>query len=147
MTVTLTPQFMKAIAQIPLFLVVLIVYNVLAFTPAAGLLASDAAPLFTVNLISGAEWALSFNDLVVLFGVIFLYFELFKSTRTHTASVVEHVFSMFVFIAFLIEFIIVKQCGTSTFLILTMFALLDVVAGFTITISTARRDLAVPGVG
>ena len=132
---------MKAIAQIPLFVIVLIVYNALAFT-APGMLSSE--PLFSLNLISGAEWTLAFTDIVVLIGVIFLYFELFKSTRTHTASVIEHVFSMFVFIAFLIEFIVVKQCGNSTFLILTMFSLLDVVAGFTITISTARRDLAVP---
>jgi hypothetical protein len=44
------------------------------------------------------------------------------------------------FLAFLIIFLTVKDAGSSTFLILTLMSLLDVVGGFTVTISTARRD-------
>jgi hypothetical protein len=36
-----------------------------------------------------------------------------------------------------------EQAGTATFLILTTMQLLDVMAGFTITVSTARRDFTV----
>lgn len=144
---------MKIFSQIPLFLIVLAVYNVLALTttgwvsPAtveAGVAGSESKLLWEVTLVSGAQWKLHFNDLILLFGVIILYFELFKSTRTHVGSIIEHVFSMFVFIAFLIEFIVIEPCGNSTFLILTLLSMLDVIAGFTITISTARRDLAIP---
>ena len=143
---------MKIFLQLPLFLFVLIAYNVVAFT-APQLIESAALAdgsmsepkrLLEMTLISGANWTLHFNDLILLIGVVILYFELFKSTRTQVSSIVEHVLSMFVFIVFLVEFIIVRGCGNSTFLTLTLLSMLDVVAGFTITISTARRDLAVP---
>ena len=46
-----------------------------------------------------------------------------------------------VFIIFLIEFIVVKGAGTSTFFILALMSLFDVIAGFSVTITTARRDV------
>jgi hypothetical protein len=80
------------------------------------------------------------SDLLIILGVIFLYVEIFKSTRTGTTSIIEHGISMGTFLAFLIIFLTVKDAGSSTFLILTLMSLLDVVGGFTVTISTARRD-------
>jgi hypothetical protein len=66
-----------------------------------------------------------------------------KATRTGTASVIEHSLSVLVFVAFLVEFIVVPGAGTPTFMILTVMAFLDVVAGFSISIFAARRDLAI----
>ena len=50
--------------------------------------------------------------------------------------------SLLVFVIFLVEFMVVPQVGNTTFLILTVASLLDVVMGFTVTISTASRDFA-----
>ena len=56
---------------------------------------------------------------------------------------VNHGLSLVVFIVALIEFIVLPEFGTSTFFMITLFTLLDVVAGFTVTIATARRDFSV----
>jgi hypothetical protein len=35
--------------------------------------------------------------------------------------------------------------GSATFLILTLLALVDVIAGFTVSLATARRDISIEG--
>jgi hypothetical protein len=47
------------------------------------------------------------------------------------------------FIVMLVEFLLVPQAGTSTFFILMVISLVDVMAGFTVTVRTAQRDLQV----
>lgn len=132
---------MKIFKYIPFFLYLLIIYNILAFS-GAGAQQVLNAKLFDMNLISGANFILDISDLLIILGVIALYIEILKSTRTSSASVIDHGLSMVVFIIFLIEFIVIKNAGNSTFLILTLMAMLDVIAGFTVTISTARRDIS-----
>jgi hypothetical protein len=81
------------------------------------------------------------NDVLLLFAVIVLYVELIKSARAPAGSIVEHMLSMFVFCAFLVEFLVHKSAATSAFLIVTMLALIDVVAGF--MLASARGSLPV----
>jgi len=50
-----------------------------------------------------------------------------------------------VFVIGLVLFLLVGQFATSVFFLLTVMALLDTVAGFVVTIVSARRDLAVGG--
>jgi NADH:ubiquinone oxidoreductase subunit F (NADH-binding) len=78
-------------------------------------------------------------------GVLFLYLEIFKSTNTGIGTVLDHALSMVVFVIFLVEFLVVDDCGTSTFFILGLMSLLDVVAGFTVSIAGARRDFTYGG--
>ncbi|MDJ0740221.1 MAG: hypothetical protein QNJ91_10915 [Gammaproteobacteria bacterium] len=108
-----------------------------------------AGELFAVDLMSGARWSFSVHDAFIVAGVLILYFEIFKSTRTGVSSVLDHTLSTLVFVVFLIEFLTVAACGTSTFFILALMALLDVIAGFTVSIVAARRDFGVnnPGFG
>lgn len=126
---------------IPLPGVLLIIYNVLLF--GGGDMGSRlAGEMFAVQLISGANWSVSLAELLLGLGVVLLYVEMVKATRTSAQSIVDHLFSLGVFVVYLIEFIVVAGCGNSTFLILGLMALLDVIAGFTISIVSARRDLA-----
>ncbi len=134
---------MKLFKITPFFLFILILYNVLAFAIQSETQNVLHADLFNVQLISGSVFVLSINDLLIILGVIALYIEILKSTRASTFSVIEHAFSMLVFVAFLIEFIVVRRAGNAGFLILTLMSLLDVIAGFTVSISTARRDFSV----
>lgn len=97
-------------------------------------------PLFFLPLPSGASMPVSMHEFLLILAVFLLYIELFKSTKTGTSTIVEHVFSLLVFMAFFIELIMWRPAGTPTFFVITLLAFLDVVAGFTITISTARRD-------
>ena len=128
---------------IPLFILLLIAYNL-------NMLLGDinttlASGIYSVGLISGAQWNFTVSDLYIILGVLTLYIEIFKSTRTGLSSVIDHSLSMIVFIIFLIEFLVVAGCGTSTFFILGLMSLLDVIAGFTVSIVAARRDFAVGG--
>lgn len=82
---------------------------------------------------------------MVLLGVACLYVELFKATRTSETTIVDHLLSTFVLIFYLTAWLIYPWAGNSVFLILTGMTFLDVIAGFTITISAARRDLALGG--
>ena len=132
---------MKSLAYIPLFGVILIIYNVIMATSDASL--TVAKPLVEARLISGAEWKMTTGELLIVIGIFVLFIEMFKATRTGTASILDHGLSMLVFVVFVIEFLVVKGAGNSTFLILGLMSLVDVVAGFSITIVSARRDLAV----
>ena len=123
--------------NIPVLAVIVVIYNILVFF-FDGLL---NAILWNVTLISVAKWAFSVSDLLLSLSVIFLFLEIAKSTRTSTATVVDHTLSLLLFIICLVEFIVVPQVGNSVFLLITLMCLLDVIAGFTITISTARRDI------
>lgn len=131
---------MKIILQIPLLAIILVVFNAVIFSnPLA--LSAEASPIFTLTLPTGTQWLPTVSDLLVIGGVVLLYLELFKATRTSAGAIFEHVLSLFVFLVFLIEFIVVPAAGNSTCVILMLLALLDVIGGFTISISTARRDI------
>ncbi len=101
--------------------------------------------LFRMLLPSGVMWKPTWGDVMVLLGVLTLYIELFKATRTSEVTIIDHLLSTFVLIFYLTAWLIYTWGGNSVFLILTAMAFLDVIAGFTITISAARRDLSVGG--
>ena len=101
--------------------------------------------LFSVYLPSGQLWTPTVGVVVILLGLITLYIELFKSTRTSSVSIIDHTLSTFVLVGFLVSWLIFEWAGNSVFLILTIMAFLDVIAGFTITIASARRDLSLGG--
>ncbi len=131
------------IRAVPLFVVPLAIYNLLLLT--GDIHATLDSVLFSVDLLSGATWSFSVHDAFVISGVLVLYFEIFKATGTGLASVLDHTLSTLVFIIFLVEFLLVDGSGTSTFFALVLMALLDVIAGFTVSIVAARRDFAVAG--
>ena len=129
---------------VPLFAFLLIAYNINMMV--GDINASLSSQIYSLGLMSGAQWSFSVSDLYITLGVLTLYVEIFKSTGTGVTSVIDHSLSMIVFIIFLVEFLVVKSCGTSTFFILGLMSLLDVIAGFTVSIVAARRDFAVGGI-
>ncbi|MBF0623555.1 MAG: hypothetical protein HQL82_01985 [Magnetococcales bacterium] len=130
--------------RIPLYAFLLALYNLLLLSRAA---AVDplTQTVFQFSLRGGTPLAPTVGDVLIMAGVVSLYIEIFKATRTSAASILDHLFSMVVFVVFLVEFLLVDFCATVPFLTLTMMSFLDVVAGFTVTISTARRDLGLGG--
>jgi hypothetical protein len=128
------------IAIFPSLLLALLAYNIAAWL-GHDFKAASQSTVFTVHLISGALWGLGWNELFVIGALLLVFFEIIKSTKTTHHSTAEHVFSMFVFIAFLVEFLIVPYAGTNTFFLLGVFALIDVLCGYAISIAVARKDL------
>lgn len=99
--------------------------------------------LLAPNMISGVKWQLTNGDGLIIIALIFLFFEILKSTSTGTATIMNHAVSMILFIACLIMFLLMPNFATSTFFVLTVMALLDVLAGVVVTIVSARRDFGV----
>jgi hypothetical protein len=54
---------------------------------------------------------------------------------------------MALFIGMLVEFLLVKQAGTSTFFLLMTIALVDVLAGFIVGMRSSQRQIEVDSVG
>lgn len=128
----------------PLLLITFAIYNIVAFLM-PGLSFTD--PLFTIPMLSGAQWTVSAADLLLLVALVLLFLEILKATRFGMKSIVDHMLSLLLFIAMLIEFIMVARAANSTFFILMMISFVDVVAGFSVSIRTAQRDLSVEGTG
>ncbi len=148
----------------PLLLVPVLIYNIWAFastatrTSAADVRAHLESRMFSVPMASSEPvtgglagamqpvmWDVSFGTLLVMLALLFLFVELLKSTSTGTSAIFNHALSMLVFIICLVEFLLHPAFATSTFFIIMVMALLDVLAGVVVTIVSARRDVEFSG--
>lgn len=118
----------------------LLVVTLIAYVAFAGGGTDFAASVFPIRLPSGGAWQLTVGDILLALGLFLLFFEILKATRTGGLSVVDHALSMIVFVACLILFLVWDRAATSTFFLLMLMALIDVIAGFSVTINAARRD-------
>jgi hypothetical protein len=131
---------------IPLLVISFIVYNVVVlFGGDATAEAILSRQLFSMPMVSGARWVFTIGDLIILLTMVLLFAELIKSTYTSSSQMVDHGLSMIVFIACLVEFLLVPKATSSVFFFILIAALIDVVAGALIGIRTARRDLNIGG--
>lgn len=166
-------ETMKKLKFVPLFLIVLIVYNIVIFAkpewmlepelfdtshsvkqeqiPAdvpqpsgeveavapeelpAELIDVSAKPVVSITMPSGVRWKPIPADFLLLFAVLVLYIELYKTTRIGSSAKYEHFLSFLVFLVFLAEFLLIRQCATSTFFIVMLLSLIDVFGGIAIS--------------
>jgi hypothetical protein len=130
-------------ALVPLLVIPFILFNV----GLVGLFGGGAAGpweqvLFSLPMMSGGVFEMTVGDLLVVVALFLLFFEIMKSTRTSNASVVDHLLSTFVFVAYLVEFLLVRQAAHSVFFILMVIAFIDLIAGFSVSIRSAGRDVS-----
>ncbi|HEX2215981.1 MAG TPA: hypothetical protein VHG27_04710 [Xanthobacteraceae bacterium] len=123
----------------PLLIVPLAIYNIMALL----LNVEWNTAVATIAMISGGSWTITISDLFLAVTLFFLFWELIKATGSSTRSVIDHMLSTLVFIVALVEFLLVRQAATSTFALLILICLVDVIAGFSVSIRTARRDFSV----
>ena len=130
-------------AIIPLLAIALIAYNVIAMG-VLGLVGVNGdvwlTQVMAVPMLSGVIWSMTLGDVMILFGLILLFIEIIKSTNIGTRSIIDHMLSTFVFIAFLVEFLLVGFAAHTVFFTLMLIALIDVIAGFSVSIRGATRD-------
>lgn len=130
---------MRFILAVPLIAVVMVIYTALAINPNF----SAGSAFMDWTLPSQAEMFLTFGDIFVILGLVALFFEIIKAARLGPGTIVDHMLSTAVFIIALIVFLLVPAFGTPAFLLLVIMALVDVVAGYTVSIFSARRDYSV----
>jgi hypothetical protein len=127
-----------SLRSIPSIALAFILYNVIVFL--FGIDALDKN-LFEIPMLSGGLWKFNWGHFIILVTLFLLFAELIKSTYTSTSSLVDHGLSMIVFIICLVEFLMAPQAATSVFFLIVVATAIDVVAGFTIGIRVAQRDL------
>jgi hypothetical protein len=136
------------LASIPLLVIPFILYNigltgVIGGTGAAGSAGVDpwATVLFEYTMMSGGVFRMTLGDALIVLSLLLLFIEIFKSTRTSNWSIVDHLLSTLVFVAFLVEFLLVQGAVHSVFFIIMIIALVDLLAGFAVSIRSAGRDI------
>ena len=131
---------------IPLLVVPVVIYNLVILLGGS---APDAVlgqgsvlseVLFRVPMTSGAVWSISIGDLILFLSLILLFVELLKSTSSQRVAIVNHALSMALFVVCLVEFLLLPGFAGSVFFLILTMVLLDVLAGFIVTIIASRRD-------
>jgi hypothetical protein len=131
---------------IPLLVVPVVIYNLVILLGGS---APDAVlgpasvlseVLVRVPMTSGAVWSISVGDLILFLSLILLFVELLKSTSSQRVAIVNHALSMVLFVVCLVEFLLLSGFAGSVFFLILTMVLLDVLAGFIVTIIASRRD-------
>ncbi|MEM9668937.1 MAG: hypothetical protein AAF950_08435 [Pseudomonadota bacterium] len=143
-------------AIFPLLAIPVIIYNLMSLGVGADVeyfsaSGNTVAPLLgqlhrvvmNIGMIGGVVWEVTAGDFLIVLSIGLLFLEILKSTSTGTATIINHAVSMMLFIVCLVEFLLFADFATSTFFIIMVMTLLDVLAGVVVTIIAARRDFAV----
>jgi hypothetical protein len=133
---------MMFLLGVPLLIFSFAIYNIVAF-----LLRGFAWSMEVVQfkLASGADLTITAGDLIVGGSTLVLLIEMIKAARLSRRSIVDHILSLVLFVAMLIEFLLVPEAGTATFLLLLVISFLDVTGGFAVSIRAAQRDISFSG--
>ncbi len=131
------------IIGVPLLIIPFAIYNIVVFL-LPGL--SWTEPLTRVHMMSGADWTMSAGDMLMTLAILLLFLEMLKSTRIGMRTIVDHTLSTIVFLAMVVEFILVRQAASPTFFLLLVVSFVDVIGGFAVTLRSAQRDLNVEGI-
>ncbi|NGO49787.1 hypothetical protein [Allomesorhizobium camelthorni] len=131
------------LSSIPLLIVPFILYNM----GLAGFFGDGpegdpwATEIFSFTMMSGGVFSMTLGISLIVAALLLLFVEIVKSTRTSNASVVDHLLSTFVFVAFLVEFLLVKGAAHPVFFTLMVITLVDVLAGFSVSLRASGRDV------
>ncbi|MEW9805998.1 hypothetical protein [Mesorhizobium marinum] len=132
------------LSSVPLLVVSFILYNL----GLAGLFGTGPngdpwqIELFSFRMMSGGDFSMTSGILMIVIALLLFFVEIVKATRTSNASVIDHLLSTFVFVAFLVEFLLVRGAAHPVFFVLMMIALIDVLAGFSVSLRAAGRDIS-----
>ena len=141
---------MRYLRYVPFFLILVVLYHIGLGLHYVGTIPANP---FDVNMSllevpvpsRDVGFVLNISELFAMLGIICLYFEAIKATRTTRDTMIDHMLSMGVFVFCLVEFLVLPGAGTSTFMILTLLTFVDVLLGFTVSYASARRDIAIGG--
>ena len=123
---------------VPLLLIPFLIYNAVAFLMPG---VAWTQPFPAIHMVSGGDWEMTSGDILIVFSILILFFELVKATRIGLRTIIVHMLLAVLFAVSLVEFLLVKQAATATFFILLTINFVDMLAGFTISIRTAQRNI------
>lgn len=132
-------------AALPLLILPVAAYGLYLATLGGGLWTREAharmaRPLFEMNTAAGGLWPVSFTDLLLAVALVMLFVDLIKAPPTRRIALVNHALCMVLFTACLVALLLAPGFATSTFFLITLMVLLDVLAGFILTVAPSERD-------
>ena len=124
--------------------IALIAYNGIAFGMAIDPAAGDVwgRELFSLTMPTGGVWQFDMGDAILSGSLLLLFVEILKATRIGRLSIIDHLLSTLVLILFVVEFLLVPVAATSTFFLIMLMVAVDVMAGFSVSIRSATRDVS-----
>ncbi|MGJ4902259.1 hypothetical protein ACQR0V_11865 [Bradyrhizobium sp. HKCCYLS2058] len=126
----------------PLLLIPLAIYNMIVFLM-PGVAFSET--LLRLQLPSGELWTISLGDMLLALGVLLLLLEIIKAAKPNGKYLTDHLLSLLVFGGAAAEFAMWQKFGNSTFLLLTLLAMVDFFSGVSLrTKRAARAVVAAP---
>lgn len=96
----------------PLLLIPFAIYNIFVFLMPG---VAFTAPVASVTLMSGVQWAPTFGDALLALTALLLMFEVIKAARPGARYLTDHLLSLIVSGAAVAEFLLLVPFGTSTF--------------------------------
>lgn len=139
------------LVAVPLLLIPVVLYAVVVLSGVVGTGGLGAAelalrePVVSIPMVSGAGWNVGTGDLILFLALILLFFELLKSTSSQRVAIVNHALSMILFVFCLVAFLLFPGFSTSVFFLILTMVMLDVLAGFIVTIISSRKDFDFSG--
>lgn len=132
------------LAALPLMIIPFVLYNLAMLgILGGGGIASLGTVISSLQMLSGAVWTMTLGDVVIVVALVFLFVEILKASRNGRGSLINHMLSMLVFIAYLVEFLLVRDAATQIFFILMTITFVDVIGGFAVAIRSAGRDVSI----
>ncbi|MGL5734172.1 MAG: hypothetical protein ACRCYS_04825 [Beijerinckiaceae bacterium] len=128
-----------SIRQLPFMAFAVLAYFVLHGLMGLGL----ETRLIGFFLPSADDFRLTLGEGLVALTAVLLFVEMLNSTNANTSAILNHGLSMLLFLACAGLFLFVPRFGTGPFFVMTVLVFIDVIAGYSISILRARRDLTV----
>lgn len=134
---------MKAMRFFPLMGLVLLIYNLIAWMNNDPNISIWNKTFTTITVSPGNVVTITNSIAFIAFALIILFFELIKSTTASNSGMIEQLFSVLAFIAFLLQFLLTPYAAEATFFVLMVISLVETLAGFVILVKVARRDVKI----
>ncbi|WP_257167928.1 hypothetical protein [Bradyrhizobium sp. SRS-191] len=122
----------------PLLLIPLAIYNMIVFLMPG---VEFGEILLRLQLPSGELWTISLGDMLLALGVLLLLLEVIKAAKPNGKYLTDHLLSLLVFGGAAAEFAMWKKFGNSTFLLLTLLAMVDFFGGIALRTKRAPRPV------
>lgn len=132
----------SALSAIPLLVIPVAIYALLTLVVGHGPLDGQAHVAMTRALIAfptagGGLWTVSASDLLLAAGLVIAFLDLLKGAKDRRTAVINHALSIALFVLCLLALALAPAFACSTFFLLTLMVLLDLVAGFIVATAPA----------
>ncbi|HEX4740658.1 MAG TPA: hypothetical protein VH353_04940 [Caulobacteraceae bacterium] len=133
-----------ALSAIPLLVIPVAMYALLTPILGHGPLDGQAHVAMTRALVAfrtagGGVWTVSASDLLLAAGLVIAFLDLLRGPKDRNTAVINHAMSIALFVLCLLALALAPAFACSTFFLLTLMVLLDLVAGF--IVATAPPDV------